>query len=485
MAVPLLAIVGGVIVVGGFAQQAMHIFPPLWNAWQKWAFSLMPNVNPQVAELIEMRWRDIIGEGEYLEKCAQFGFDQSASINLLDASSTLLTMHDNIALWRRGVISESECDNQLHKMRLDGEQIERAKAVTLFFPAAPDLIRFAVREVYSPSIVEKFGALQDLPEQYLQEASKAGLTQEHAKNYWAAHWELPSAQMGFAMLHRRIIDEDMLKLLLRALDVMPFWRDAMIKLSYNPLTRVDVRRMYRLGVLNEEQVKDAYLDIGYNDKNAQLMTEFTIAYEQDELVGITRASVMSSYKKGIITVEALKKYLEGFGYAPGVVEFWLSVARHDKEAEVIDTIADEVRNKYLMGLISLAEARSELMKYDLPASFVSEVLGEIQVKESQRVKLPSRTDLEKWLKMQLINELEFSLRMERLGYTPADIEMYLSEIAKEQDTVSVKYLSQKTYERWFNKRIIGEQRFRKIMEDMGRSETDINTLILELRPQPG
>jgi hypothetical protein len=484
MALPLLAIAGGVLVLGGFAQNAMHIFPPLWNAWQKFAFSLMPNINPQVAELIEMRWRDIISEEEYIKRSEQFGFSEQVSANLLKASSTLLTMHDNIALWRRGVISESECDNQLHKMRLDSEQIERAKTVTLFFPTAPDLIRFAVREVYTPSIVEKFGALQDLPEQYLQEASRAGLTQEHAKQYWAAHWELPSAQMGFQMLHRRIIDEDSLKLLLRALDVMPFWRDALVKLSYNPLTRVDVRRMYRLGVLNEEQVNDAYLDRGYSPKNAELMTEFTVAYEADELTGITRASVMSSYKKGIITLEALKKYLEGFGYAPGVIEFWLSVARHDKEMEVIDAIADEVRQKYLMGLISLAEARSELMKYDLPASFISELLGSLEVKQSQRIKLPSRTDLENWLKSNFINEVEYSLRMERLGYTRADIEMYLTEIAKEVETEKVKYLSQKTYERWFSKQIIGEKRFRQIMVELGRSPADIDNLVRELKPQP-
>ncbi len=483
MALPLLAIFGGVIVLGGFAQSAMHIFPPLWNAWQKWAFSLMPNINPQVAELIEMRWREIITQEEYLKRSEQFGFNNDVSVNLLDASSTLLTMHDNIALWRRGAISESECDNQLHKMRLDSEQIERAKTVTLFFPSAPDLIRFAVREVYTPSILEKFGALQDLPEQYLQEAAKTGLTEEHAKNYWAAHWELPSAQMGFQMLHRRIIDEDSLKLLLRALDVMPFWRDALVKLSYNPLTRVDVRRMYRLGVLNEEQVTDAYLDRGYSPKNAGLMTEFTVAYEADELTGITRASVMASYKKGIITVEALKGYLEGFGYAPGVVEFWLSVARHDKEMEVIDAIADEVRNKYLMGLISIAEARSELMKYDLPASFISELLGSLEVKQSERIKLPSRTDLENWLKANFINEVQYSLRMERLGYTPQDIEMYLTEIAKEIDTQKVKYLSQKTYERWYSKKIIGEQRFIQIMQELGRSEFDIDKLVLELRPQ--
>ena len=83
---------------------------------------------------------------------------------------------------------------------------------------------------------------------------KAGLPEEQARNYWAAHWELPSAQMGYAMFQRRIIDHETLVMLLKSLDIMPFWRDKLIEMSYNPLTRVDVRRMYGLGVLSEEEV---------------------------------------------------------------------------------------------------------------------------------------------------------------------------------------------------------------------------------------
>jgi len=60
MAIPLLAIVGGVMVIQGMATSALHIFPPLWTAWQKKAFSMMPNVNPAIAELADMRWKGLI-----------------------------------------------------------------------------------------------------------------------------------------------------------------------------------------------------------------------------------------------------------------------------------------------------------------------------------------------------------------------------------------------------------------------------------------
>ncbi len=484
MALPILGLIGGVMVVSGFVQNALHFYPPLWTAWQKWAFSRHPNVNPAVAELVSMRWRDVISKTEYYQKCSEFGYNNNVADNLFKISETLLTMHDYIALWRRGELEEEEADNELRKMHLDDQAIVQAKQATLYFPSAPDLIRWAVREVYTPDILSKFGAMEDLPDKYLKEAGKAGLREEHAKNYWAAHWELPSPQMGFQMLHRRIIDENTLKLLLRALDVMPYWRDALVKLSYNPLTRVDVRRMYKLGVLNEEEVNDSYLDRGYSPENAVRMTEFTIAYESDELTGITRASVMSSYQKGIISSAQLETYLEAFGYPEGVVDFWMSIARYDKESDALEIVVNEIKQRYFTGMYTLDQARNELLKHDIPASYISEIILQLSIKQSQKLKVPSRSDLESWLKLNVINDAEYSKRMLKLGYLDGDIEKYLTEISKEVDTKKVVLLSQKTYERWYNKTIINESRFREIMITMKRSTRDIDNLVRELRPEP-
>ena len=483
MAFPILAIIGGVMVVQGMATSALHIFPPLWTAWQKKAFSMMPNVNPQIAELADMRWKGLISEADYFEKCREFGFDNKVAENLYISSQTLLTIHDYIALWRRGEIQENEVDIYLRKSHLSELEIELAKTVTLFFPAVPDLIRFAVREVYTPDIIEKFGAMQDLPAKYITEAAKAGLTEEHAKNYWAAHWELPSVRMGYEMLHRRIINDDQLKLLMRALDIMPFWREPLIEMSYNPLTRVDVRRMYRLGVLDEEGVRDAYLNVGYSPENADLMVEFTVAYEADELTGVTRASVISAFKKGIITIAQLEEYLEAFGYTDEVVNFWLSMAVYEKTMVETDLLVQELENRYLMGILTIEQVQAELNKHDLPAAYIAEIISGLKLSESKKVKLPTKADLENWIDLQLINETEYHNRMSMLGYTQEDVEIYLSKIAHEKDTAKPKYLPVKTYQRWFVSGIISEGRFTEILRKMRFTAQDIINLVTETKGQ--
>lgn len=483
MAIQVLAVIGGIMVMQGIANSALHTFPPLWTAWQKKAFSMMPNVNPQIAELADMRWKELISSKVYFEKCKEFGFDSDVAENLYISSQTLLTIHDYISLWRREEITEGELDTYLRKSHLSDLEIELAKTVTLFFPAVPDLVRFAVREVYTPSILAKFGAMQDLPAQYLAEAKKAGLTEEHAKNYWAAHWELPSVRMGYEMLHRRVIDKGELNMLMRALDIMPFWRDPLVEISYNPLTRVDVRRMFRLGVLDEEGVRNAYLDVGYSEDNADRMLDFTVAYEADEMTGITRAGVISAFKKGIIEVGQLQSYLEEFGYSDTVVSFWLSMAVYEKTMDDTDSLVKELENRYLMGMIDIKQVSAQLNTYDLPASYISEIVSKLKLAESRRVKLPSKADLEAWLEYELIGESAYHERMSMLGYTQEDIEVYLSKITHEKDVVKPKYLPVKTYQRWFMSGIIAEARYTAILKDMGYSTQDIINLITEAKGQ--
>ncbi|GAH43171.1 unnamed protein product, partial [marine sediment metagenome] len=173
---------------------------------------------------------------------------------------------------------------------------------TLAYPIPPvaDIITMAVREAFTPSIAAKFGQYEDYPPDLEKFAEMKGLTPEWSKRYWAAHWSLPSAGQGFDMLHRGIINTGELDMLLRALDVMPFWRAKLTGIAYRKLTRVDVRRMYKAGVLTQAEVYEAYLHHGYNPVNAKRMTDFTVQWAAPKEASITRSDILTAYKSRMI-----------------------------------------------------------------------------------------------------------------------------------------------------------------------------------------
>lgn len=281
----------------------------------------------------------------------------------------------------RGIIPENVHDSLLKKHGYTDSDIRLFKALYWVIPPLSDIIRMAVREVFTPEIAEKFGQYEDFPEVFAEWAEKQGLTREWAKRYWAAHWDLPSISQGYEMFHRGIIDENELKMLMRALDIMPFWREKLIQMSYSPLTRVDVRRMYAIGVIDEHQVYRAYRDLGYDDEKARWLTEFTKReYSPEEETSVdkyrqlTKGILDKAYRKHLLTPEEYKARLMDIGYSPSDAEFLLSLEDAYREVADEDEVLSPIRKRitnmvidaYVRDVLTLTETRQHLEDLGLP-----------------------------------------------------------------------------------------------------------------------
>lgn len=271
--------------------------------------------------ILEAFKRGKIDTKSAIEQLGLLGYADERSKVLFQLIENLLDENTLRQLFLRGMIDETTLDKRLHDIGYIQENIEQIKGLYELLPPVQDLITMAVREVFTPDIATKYGIFEDYPVEFEKHAKSIGLTSEWSKNYWAAHWQLPSPMQGYFMFHRRLIDRDDLEQLLRSLDYMPFWRDKLIDLSYSPLTRVDVRRMHAEGVLNRGQVYDSYLDVGYSPENAERMTEFTVRYNADSGDGgsndirqLTRSIIERAYLQGVITRDIALERLEVLGY---------------------------------------------------------------------------------------------------------------------------------------------------------------------------
>ncbi len=474
------AVASGIATGGGLANLLLGVFPPLSTKYSQWAYSKWPNMIPGLGDLIELCYRNIIDFPTYERIAAQHGFDSDWAQKLSAGAAALLSSADYIRLWRRGVITEEETDAFLNRHHFYPEEIRLLKEATEYFPVPADLVRFAVREVYTPATVDRFGQMEDLPQKFIEEAAKAGVPEEQARNYWAAHWLLPSAGQGFEMFQRDVIPEADLDMLLKALDIMPFWRDKLTQIAYNTLTRVDVRRMHAMGNLDDTQTYDAYRHQGYSPNDAEKMLEFTKSYNSEGSKGLTRASVVKSFNDALINEGELRSYLQSFGYSEGVVDFWVDMAVYEKTVAEIHAAKVEADAQYRRGIIKEPEYRERLDAMDLPAAFVDAAVTETVATKSLKIRMPTKADLDKWLKLQVIDETYFASEMLNLGYRQEDVEFYLTENAMEIDTSKRKFLPVTTYARWLLKGILTGGDFRRIAGLMDISVNDINRLIAEV-----
>lgn len=265
--------------------------------------------------------RGYMSNDEYFENARLQGISKDKAQIILQTSKQIVSPGEAQTAFLRGLISEKEHDKIISKNGFSKSQIKLFKQLYNVLPGLNDIITMAVKEAFSPKIAETFGQYEDFPEEFAHFAKQAGLSEEWAKRYWAAHWGLPSPNMGFEMFQRGIVSEDELKLLLKALDIMPFWREKIIKLSYQPITRVDIRRMYKMSLLTDDELYQRYLQIGYSPEDAAKMVEFTKVYSapedentNDEFRILARSTYSAAYRKNIISKDEYYQFLISANY---------------------------------------------------------------------------------------------------------------------------------------------------------------------------
>ena len=207
-----------------------------------------------------------------------------------------------------------------------------------------------------------------------------------------------------------------------AQDIIPGWRDALIAISYSPYTRVDIRRMYDVGVLDEQQVFEAYQDIGYDKVKARTLTDFTVELAgdddelPDELEGITRSSVIASYKDGVIDRTTADELLDLVGVGESARAVYLTSADLDIDREERLDEVELILTEYENGARGLLSAQLELNNLPLTQLEKEKTEKKLRRIRVKKIKMPTKAQLDKFFSAGLIDDKEYEDQLERMGY---------------------------------------------------------------------
>lgn len=272
-------------------------------------------------------------------------------------------------LWNRGVLDEADVDRALAQSNLKPEWFEAFKERRYFIPTVADLVRFAVREVFTPAIRAQYGLDDEFPSDFEREGLKRGLSPEWARAYWAAHWELPSIEQGYRMLHRSVIDAGELDVLLRTKDVMPYWRERLTEIAYLVPGRVDLRRMFRADVIDEAAVERGYLDLGYAPDAARTLTDFAVDEKENAAAG---GNLPARYRRSLIArlyrlylmqdaTEAQARDLMGrVGIRAQTIDDVLELWTLERSIVRAELTPAQIKSAWKKGRLTEAEALAEL-----------------------------------------------------------------------------------------------------------------------------
>jgi len=329
------------------------------------------------------------------------------------------------------------------------KEIKILRELSWAYPSPTDFIRFAVRDVFTTDRETQEALSAEFPEDIVRYAEKAGMRKDVLMWYWKAHWELPSPSQVYEMLHRLNPDvlavrgeaykemgldltklettKETVEFYLKQADYDKRWRQRLLAISYNPLTRVDLRRIYELGLIDDNELLARLMEIGYTKKDAQLMLEFYKTFRQEEARTFAKTEIKYLLYYGIINETEAKVMLERLGYteedAKTMIELW-KVKLAEKDMREIQKF---VRDAYALGKITREEAERILREAGLSEEVIGVVLDKEDKRRLKSQKLPSASTVVNWLKLGVITEEKARKILRSINVKEEYIEYYIKE----------------------------------------------------------
>jgi len=380
-------------------------------------------------------WRDLVPDQDWTNDLDDAGFHDDRKQVIEVVLRPKVGVSELLTQWLRHEKQDSLIDPELIAQGWTTERIAIMKELSEVIPNVGDLISMAVREAFTPATIELFKYGEDFPTAILPFTRKQGLDDEWVYKYWYAHWVLPSIGQGFQMLHRLRpgttdvpFEMEDLQTLLRTADIAPFFRQRLIETAYTPLTRVDVRRMYGMGTLARDGVYNAYLDGGYNEANAELMTDFTIKFESQEQRDLTRSVIISAYERTVMPLEETRTSLVDIGYSTENADLFIAISDTKLAQKKIKARLDRAEFLYVEGEIDESGVYTEIGDLNLPAAQVADLIVEWEVTKLKRIALPTKTELEDLYRRDIISRDDYNVGMIKRRYDQVTIDWYAERL---------------------------------------------------------
>jgi len=350
---------------------------------------------------------------------------KNEDIDLLFVANYMLYDEAHIrSLFYRGVLTEAQANNRLSEQGFTPDRIEELKQGWPIIPGVQDLIMMQAKEAFEPDQIAKFGLGAEAPTEIYEFTRKLGLPDEWTNRYWTSHWEHASYGQVMEMLHRGYISIEDVYEWYRLVEIPPYWRELLTKIAYSPYTRVDVRRMHAAGVLGDEDLIQAMKDIGYDQEHAEKMAEFYKLYNAGSEKELSRTDIEKAYEDRDLNFTEALNLLLNIGYSQELANFYLARIDLNMDRAVRLERIDLVKEKYLANLFNIDQARNALIGYGVTIKRTAELLDRWNVQVVKNAKLPSKTDLDKFVRSKVLDQEGYRSEMLKLGYSEYYISLY-------------------------------------------------------------
>jgi len=454
-----------------------------------------------VPNLFELHRRGILQDRDYVQQLEKLGYEDNDRRLLEQLEYRLPEMEQLTRMYFRKVINKQGYQDGLHKLGYKREDADKLEKTAWVLPGPADLMRFGLREVFTPEIARRFGQFEQYPQGLTPWANKIGMSEEIAKMYWAAHWDLPSVGQMFDMLHRRIITKPDMLLGLRAQDVMPYWQEKLVGLSYRLIPRRTLPRMVKQELITHEGLVDRFRKLGYNPQDSVLMADSAILQAQEAERELSRGDIVRGMSYGWYDESKARALLADIRYSNGAIDFSIKDGLRRKALEdardgaeqvtteakrASDAIGKEVVRSYGEGMVTKEDARNKLLAVGVDRNVIDYKLLLQELIDSRQFKDFAGDQVHKLFTAGLRNTTEAINMLDRFGYTATEANRIVARwtieynVKNELDTVRDRLPTKAELDKWVKLGTLSVDDYVDYMRKHGYSDDVVSLYLQEL-----
>lgn len=490
--------------VHGMIHAAGSIFHPVSRAVSTSSNFAAPTEVPDVATLLDLYIKGWIGKDQLrvfargqgvaldLDKQTNYGVNdpgiqniENTWIAVLESKQEFPTPQESFVLTNRGLFSVEILDNILSRHGFSNDLIRESMQNLRFeIPGSSDLVRFSVRHVFEPDLVERLGyndefrpvldfwhKLQGLnyplfsgpfagqiasfeqsrglqPGSFIESYARAGLEDPTwAQAYWWAHWVVPSASQAYEMYFRlrpdrnRAFDPpfardlnfslDDLNLNLRANDYPPRVRAALAAIAHRIPGIRFLRQLRATDVFTQKDVTELLLRQGYSPGDAAVLAESVERADRDArrktIEQQAKGQLAKYWELGAIDSGQYRDLLIQHGFTARQADDTVTLADLDLKFKRLQKIIDFVRKQVVSGAINTTQAADQLRQAGVVNERIAAYLEDWDLEVKVKHREISAQKAVKWACQGLINLEQLQTRLQNLGYHPQDVDGLIAE----------------------------------------------------------
>ena len=366
-------------------------------------------------------------------------------------------------LLNRGVVDEPTVRQSIAESHTKTKYTDALLQLRYAIPTIAEITHWLTRDAFIDEFVQRYG----MDAEYSLSADKANplfqanaVNADYIKYIWRSHWTLPSPGAGAEMYFRtapdgagedvslpgggstkRIISRDDLQRLYRAAGFEPWWREPLLKIAFQPLSRIDSRRLYLAGQIDDGEFFRSALNLGYDEDTAGKFLAWMQANKAaqqkaqvEKHVAPILTAMRQAYQRGQIGAAEFKARAVDLGEDADIVDVWLQQLDLERETDRANRVRDGLHRLFVDGFISEDEAGNRLQSDGFTSAEWLRLRDDWRVDaefraasdDAKAARALTKTNLLNAYRDRLIEESELRQRLTAMGYHQDEQDIWIS-----------------------------------------------------------